>query len=54
MNDDLSVFEERPDIFSKDMILKAKLCKDIAEWRLDHKLPLKIYQLVVIFQTPLK
>ena len=33
MNDDLSVFEERPDIFSKDMILKAKLCKDIAEWR---------------------
>ena len=32
-NDDLSIFEERPDIFDKDLISKAKLCKDIAEWR---------------------
>jgi hypothetical protein len=33
-NDDLSVFEKRPDIFEQDLIAKAKLCKDVAEWRI--------------------
>lgn len=33
-NDDLSIFDKRPDIFDDDLVLKAKLCKDIAEWRI--------------------
>jgi len=34
LNDDLSMFEKRPDIFEDELIRKARLCKDIAEWRI--------------------
>ena len=34
-NDDLDMFEKRSDIFDKQHIQKAKLCMEIAEWRLN-------------------
>ena len=35
-NDDLSMFGKRPDLFNTEHIQKAKLCKDIAEWRIQN------------------
>jgi hypothetical protein len=37
-NDDLSVFGERPDIFEKDLVNKAVLCKELAEWRVGEEI----------------